>query len=57
MYLLSKWIPTASISKQMNTIKETYQGFWIDPRIGAKKRGKSISETGGAEQLMDKYPR
>ena len=24
-------IPTATISKQMDTIKETYQGFWIGP--------------------------
>lgn len=26
-----EWIPTATISKQMNAIKETYQGFWIGP--------------------------
>lgn len=25
------WIRTATISKQMNAIKETYQGFWIGP--------------------------
>jgi CTP synthase (UTP-ammonia lyase) len=26
-----EWIPTATISKLMDTIKETYQGFWIGP--------------------------
>ncbi|MDQ0115610.1 CTP synthase C-terminal region-related (seleno)protein [Paenibacillus harenae] len=28
-----EWIPTATISKQMDTIKETYQGFWIGPGV------------------------
>lgn len=26
-----EWIPTSTIRKQMNTITETYQGFWIGP--------------------------
>lgn len=28
-----EWIPTATISKQIDTIKETYQGFWIGPGV------------------------
>lgn len=30
---VNEWIPTATISKQMDNIKETYQGFWIGPGL------------------------
>ncbi|CAN7368344.1 hypothetical protein LJR153_002238 [Paenibacillus sp. LjRoot153] len=31
VFIEYEWIPTATIIKQLNTIKEIFQGFWIGP--------------------------
>ncbi|UKS29695.1 hypothetical protein LOZ80_12490 [Paenibacillus sp. HWE-109] len=31
VFIEYEWIPTAAIIKQLDTIKETFQGFWIGP--------------------------
>ncbi|MBD0383724.1 CTP synthase C-terminal region-related (seleno)protein [Paenibacillus sedimenti] len=31
IFIEYEWIPTTTVIKQLDTIKETYQGFWIGP--------------------------